>query len=65
MVLKYLILCLCIYKEFCYMYMEFKLVGRKFLKICKEEVFVFNIYFGVIVNVEIVLQGEFYLFLIV
>lgn len=37
------------------MYMEFKLVGRKFLKICKEEVFVFNIYFGVIVNVEIVL----------
>lgn len=37
------------------MYMEFKLIGRKFLKFCKEEVFVFNIYFGVIVNVEIVL----------
>lgn len=40
------------------MYMEFKSAGRKPLKLCKEEASVSNIYPGVTVNVEIVLQGE-------
>lgn len=45
--------------------MEFKSAGRKPLKICKEEASVSNIYPGVTVNVEIVLQGEFHPFLTV
>lgn len=45
--------------------MEFKSAGRKPLKICKEEASVSNIYPGVTVNVEIVLQGESHPFLTV
>lgn len=46
------------------MYMEFKSAGRKPLKLCKEEASVSNIYPGVTVNVEIVLQGESHPFLL-